>query len=113
MDDVCVVEGGYEEGDVLFDEQIVGVENRKDARCKGRIRPLAGPKDMTAEQWARHCLTHLPYNAACPFCVAGKRANTPRRTSPTDRTLPMLHTDYGHSRDSLSDDLLHFLGGVR
>ena len=65
-DDVVNLEPDFEEGDVLLDEQIVGVDNSKDVRARHRIRPLADPKDMTAEQWARHCLTHLPVHPACP-----------------------------------------------
>ena len=80
-DDLAVLDPDYEEGDVLLEEQIVGVDNSKDLRAKDRVRPLAEPKDMTAEQWARHSLTHLPFHPACPFCVAGKRANTPHRKS--------------------------------
>ena len=65
---------------------------------------------MTPEQWARHNLTHLPYHPACPFCIAGKRNNTPHRHSTTDRKLPLLHSDYGFLRDNLADDLSPFLG---
>lgn len=75
-DNVAVFDDELGEGDLLLDEQIVGVDNSKALRMKDRVRPLAEPKDMTPEQWARHNLTHLPYHPACPCCVAGKRANT-------------------------------------
>ena len=103
-------EDGIAEGDLLLEEQIAGVDRSKDARNTERVRPLADPKGMTAEQLARRNLTHLPCHPACPFCVAGKRNNTPHRHPTTERTIRLLHSDYGFRRDSLADDTLPFSG---
>ena len=27
--------------------------------------PMKAPRDMTPDEWARHVVTHLPYNCAC------------------------------------------------
>ena len=49
-DDVVNLDPDFEEGDVLLGERIVGADNSKGLRDKDRVRPLTGPKDMTAEQ---------------------------------------------------------------
>ena len=42
-------------------------------------RPLREPKTPTAAERAKHSLTHLPYQAWCPYCVAGILQTSPRR----------------------------------
>ena len=34
--------------------------------------PMASPKEMTPSEWARHRVTHLPFNCSCPHCAAGE-----------------------------------------
>jgi hypothetical protein len=36
---------------------------------------------MTAEQRARHNLTHIPFHPSCEFCVAGKSPDSHHRSS--------------------------------
>ena len=66
------------------------------------------PEFTSLKEWNKHCLTHLPYHAGCPFCVAGKRNNSPHRRSHTVRRLPHISCDYGFLRDSTTDDLVTF-----
>ena len=50
--------------DLAIDERIVGPDNTKTQREKHRVQPLPESKDMTKDQWARHCLTHIPFSSA-------------------------------------------------
>ena len=46
-------------------------------------------------------LTHLPYADWCPYCVAGKRPNSPhRRVRQIELEVPMLCADYGFFHDN-------------
>ena len=56
------------------------------------------PQDMTPLEWARHMVTP-PYNCACPYCIAGKRPNTPHVRVMVERNVPMLSADYGFISD--------------
>ena len=60
---------------------------------------VRGPAALNQEEIDEHNLTHLPYRSWCPWCVAGKRCNTPRRRIPNDRSIPMLSADYGFISD--------------
>ena len=56
---------------------------------------LPAPKGMTPAAWARHCVTHLPYDPTCPYCVACRRPSSHHRaTHEADRTVPQLVGDY-------------------
>ena len=59
------------------------------------IRGLTTPKEMTVEQYQHHCLTHIPYDPACAYCGAAKRANVAHLPSPSGRRIPLLVADYG------------------
>ena len=80
---------------VLLKDPIVGVESTvvtEDGQA-GAIPPreLPSPKTPSEAERRRHELTHLPYASWCPFCVAGKRANSHhRRSHEKERTLPLL-----------------------
>ena len=56
--------------------------------------PMKAPREMTPDEWARHVVTHLPYNCSCPHCVAGKKPNLHHRRSKTERRIPHLVADY-------------------
>ena len=47
-------------------------------------------------------VTHLPYNCACPYCIAGKKYNLQHRRAATRRTLPHIVADYCYLKDSTS-----------
>ena len=59
------------------------------------------PKAPSREIQARDNLTHLPYASWCPWCVMGRRNNSPHFRSKTgpDRRLPLLVVDYAFVRD--------------
>ena len=66
----------------LFQEPIVGTEEiLHDENGPGARTPasLPSPPSFTPAQWARHCLTHLPYHSGCPICVACRRPNIAQR----------------------------------
>ena len=62
---------------------------------------------------ARHNLTHLPYAAWCPHCVAARRANNShfRREESFRRMIPLLVLDYCFVRNNQDEDLLTLLVG--
>ena len=62
----------------------------------GAPRPLRSPKVPTIAERERHSLTHLPYQSWCPYCVAGKRPNSPHRRLKASLEIPMLSGDYGY-----------------
>ena len=62
-------------------------------------RPLRAPKQPTAAERARHRITHLPYADWCPYCIAGKRPNSPHRRLKTSDEMPLLSGDYGFFGD--------------
>ena len=95
---------GFDEpatGEVEWASKCVGADHvAKQARYPDEVRALPSPKEVSAEEVARHCLTHLPYADWCPYCVAGKRPNSPhRRVRGTNWTIPMLCLDYGFFHD--------------
>ena len=47
------------------------------------------------EMIAHHNLTHVPYKAWCPYCVAGR--------TPNERSLPIVHADYCLIKDKDDD----------
>ena len=73
-------------------------------------RPLPPPKAPSAAAWARHKLTHMPYCAWCPICVASKRPNHQhRRFKHSDRLIPFIVADYGYARNSGEDQFICIL----
>lgn len=66
------------------------------------------PVGMTTAEWQAHRLTHLPYNAACRCCVAGrKRDDQHRRVGPLQAQAELdaeggasICADYFFSRDA-------------
>lgn len=73
------------------EEAPIGVERGEDVRsaidpdsvtteegdCVRVPRCVPSPKTPAPDVVARHNLTHLPYCAWCPHCVAARRANNP------------------------------------
>ena len=80
---------------------IVGVDNSDRGRFKkpGVARGLPSPNEPTDEERAEHNLTHWPFRIWCPYCVAGKRHNSPHCRVPTPRKIPLLSADYGFVSD--------------
>ena len=79
------------DGDV---EGPVGLEDEEAdlARVPEALRDVPEP---SAEEIARHCLTHLPYKRWCRWCVAARMANRPHlRLPPFSRSVPPFVLDY-------------------
>ena len=95
---------------VKFGDPIIGTENVTSIDGEPGAReavPLPSPKEMTAVEWARHCLTHLPYCASCPICAATRRPNDHhRRSHEHERVIPFLVGDYCFVKNSTDDKLL-------
>ena len=91
-----------DESHAVFGEPIIGYgDTLFDAHGPGAkvAEALPAPKGMTEAAWAAHCLTHLPYHPACPWCVACRRANTPHIGShEVERMVPLLVADLLHTQ---------------
>ena len=76
-------------------------------------RGVPEPKTPAPDIVARHNLTHLPYAAWCPHCVAARRANNPhfQREETFRRMIPLLVLDYCFIRNAQDEDLLTVLVG--
>ena len=65
--------------DVMLGEHIVGTDKvMYDANGPGalEVQPLTTPSDMSPAQWAKHCISHLPYHPGCSICRACKSQNS-------------------------------------
>ena len=91
----------------VFGDPIVG----RHAAPEDPTQPLPSkcPKEMTPEEFAQHCVTHLPYSDACPYCVAGKRPNVHHRRSQSNRNIQFRCADYGFITDAATQDVIHIL----
>ena len=80
----------------LFGDPIVGQDDVHQEEPEAlEAVAVQTPKGMTAAQWAKHRLTHLPYCDGCPICAAARRPNTQHRaTHESDRIVPLLVGDY-------------------
>ena len=80
----------------VFGDPIIGYETELKQEPEA-LEAIAAqtPKGMTAAQWAKHRLTHLPYCDGGPICAVSRRPNTQHRTSiETDKVVPLLVRDY-------------------
>ena len=94
-----------------LDEPIVGAEvvtwDQSSGAGARPARPMPTPKAPSAAAWARHRLTHMPFCAWCPICIATKRPNHHhRRYRHPDRLIPFIVADYGYARNSGEDMLV-------
>ena len=76
-----------------------------------RARALPTPKMPSAAVVAHHNLTHFPYRSWCPFCVAGRRNNSPHMSIDADaeRDIPAFHGDYCFIKDGVDEQSLTVL----
>ena len=81
----------------LFKDPIVGNGHvLLDENGPGALEPraLSTPPSMTPAQKAKHNLTHLPYHAGCPICVATRRHNSHHlKSHEQERNIPLLVAD--------------------
>ena len=90
---VVEVEDLVREGDVAWGEPIVGA--RPAVLHETEAKPIKSPKEMSPEDFARHCVTHIPFSDACWYCLCAKKSNLPHHRSPGGRTIPLVVADYG------------------
>ena len=91
------------------DDVFVSSDGEEYQAAQGASTPRAPPRDVQA----RHNLTHLPYASWCPWCVMGRRANSPhfRSRDGAARSLPLLVLDYAFVRDREDEELATLLIG--
>ena len=90
-------EQGEEEGERGEGEgELEGEQEGEEAR-----RPVALPRvpTVSAEERARHELTHMPFRAWCPHCVRGRGRNRPHlkkkeKEGNEDEKVPKVAMDY-------------------
>ena len=91
----------------MLNDPIVGVEVViSDHRGPGarRARPLPTPKRMSPAQKEQHDLTHLPFEAWCPICIACRRPDGHYRVQAlADRSVQPLAGDYCFVRNNRDD----------
>ena len=76
---------------VVEDAVVVGDDEDKAVAAKG----LPEVCEPTAEERAKHSLTHLPYRRWCKWCVMARMLNAPHTTRPPySRSVPLLVFDY-------------------
>ena len=98
--------------DAMLDDYIYGPDASvaaKDGKSVHKPKLLPAPGEMTEAEFAEHKATHVKYDSRCPFCLAARRPNAQHQQSASERTIPILHSDYCFLRDSLSEDLLTVL----
>ena len=72
-------------------------EDQLEAR---KIKTKSFVQQPTQEEWDEHMLTHLPFRAWCPCCVAGrKKADAHRRqtddlANDEETRVPLIAADY-------------------
>ena len=103
MLDLNVDVGG---GDFARDDLLICGRCKSDETLLGP-KPLTTPKQPTAAERALHESTHLPYADWCPYCVAGKKPNSPHRRVKSYYSLPMLCADYAFFGDA--GDLITYI----
>ena len=98
---------GVERGDARIDaEEIIGGAD-EDSVVRPQLFP--SPKAPSAAEVELHNATHLPYRNWCPWCVAGRRNNTPHRElgDKHRRSEPCLHLDYCFLSDEVGTETLN------
>ena len=81
-----------------LDEPIMGSDATVWDKAAGtgarEAKQLPVPKAPSAAVWAKHRLSHLPFCAWCPICVACKRPNHHhRRYRHPERLIPFIVAD--------------------
>ena len=95
--------GGFEDEDF---EQIECEEKESDeARAPEVLRDPGAPTPKEVEE---HNVTHLPFRAWCPHCVAGKAQDRPHMKSENkdERHIPEIVFDYGFLGGKDDDETL-------
>ena len=77
-----------------------------------QAKPLPEVREPTADEVARHALTHLPYRRWCRWCVRARMANLPHRALPPfSRTTPLFVLDDAFIKHANGEKVLSILVG--
>ena len=86
-----------------MEEDLVGdMENRKNAIREMEMetevvnvpRGFSKMHTPSPDEFAKHCLTHLPYRNWCPICVQSKKRNPRHQRIKEGRGVPIFGIDY-------------------
>ena len=103
VDESLILKEDKVEGEMM--ESIMNGPPEPHAEARPARSPSC-PKTPTAREIAQHNLTHAMYRSWCPFCVAGRRPNTPHRRVMEERTIPLLVGDFAYVRTTNDDESL-------
>lgn len=75
-----------EPGDLVEDKEgeKEDSESEEDEKIRGKAR--TAPEEPSEQEREPHEMTHLPYQAWCPHCVAGKAPNEAHRKQATEES---------------------------
>ena len=93
---VCPVEGAAAAADVGEDvaHEAMHVDEGRD-RPVGDPKAVAKPVGPSAEERAKHMLSHIPAQPWCEFCLSGRGKDAAHRVESTDeRTQNLIQLDY-------------------
>ena len=94
-DDVEDLKGVAVVGDPIVGVEVVTLDERGQGARSPRLLP--SPKEPTPAARAIHNLTHMPYEAWCPCCVACRRPNSHHRLHAVDDHSQPLRVETMHS----------------
>ena len=110
VDGSLVLEGEAMLGDSLEKTEDDETGDQLEVR---RVKTSVAPKLPSLKEIEIHNMGHLTYRSWCPFCVAGKRSNTPHRRQWDQRTIPLLVGDFCFAKSSQdAESTTMFVGKV-
>ena len=71
-------------------------------------RPLRDPGTPTQQEYAEHCLTHIPPRPWCPHCLRGKGKDTPSlrlKGNFAENLVPRVRLDYAFLTENAEDEV--------
>ena len=95
------------DADIVLGDPIVGSHGGSDYPTVVRTRVIQ--KDVSAEEFATHCATHIPMGPACIDCAAATRPNDQHRCSPGGRRIPRLASDDGFLTKQSTNESVPYL----
>ena len=96
-------EGINEDWDTDWDTEPLGTSTVQSAEDH-EARVKSSPAKPSADEVAKHDVTHVPYRSWCPICVAAsaREDRHPRQAKiDTEEGLPVIQADYDLSTTSL------------
>ena len=102
VDGSLVMEGESLVGDTI--DKVEDAETGEQVEVR-KVKTSMTPKLPSLKEIEHHNVSgHLVYRSWCPFCVAGRRPNTPHRRQWDKRAIPLLVGDFAFIRSSQDDE---------